>query len=985
VRTVASFGLAAALAVLAGQFAAGQDDPKGPSLKAQEAFQQFRALMGQGRFDLAAAYLQAFLDANPSDQDLLELEKKHGTTVFESLRNVPKWSDDPKTDKQARDNVEALIKRARAVVEKQLRDPARVNKYIRNLGATFEERVYAEQELRRTGDFAVPFMVDTLRNPPDPEVATGILRAITKLDAPAVAGWIAALDGLTPDQQFSVLSGITSRPDALNLTTAAQTDFTPFLWRVAALPPDASPAFRRLALDVLNRVYDGTADRRHPEAELVGIARTFQDHKARYQGAKANPDGTPAQVPLWVWDAAAQKLTKLENVPAPQADEHFGLRYARWALEQKPTFEPAQRLILSLAAERAVERGNFAHLARTDPAVYRMLTDAPPGLLTDLLDQAMGQKRTALVLALTQALADRADKGAVTPRPGPTPRPSLLEQALNYPDPRVQLAAADGLLRSTVPVPPAVRGRVVEVLRRAAAADPGVPGGSKGTALLADPNKQRADDTAVLLRSLGYEVEVFATGRDLLRRVAKASDFDLILVDRHVVFPELIDVVGHLRADANAARRPVLVVASSDTPRLPSIDQLLLRFALLVAATETEPVDMAPPYVPNLRRTPEEMETERVNLQIRRDGAFRVLAQARIGRIARLLETLGLELTPAQKAAVALRVEQITAAVLAAEYPLSPETAPETYRKFVELNRQIAIQPPTPEYLRRAGRDKLAALILRLEEDVMKNEPARRKYEELRPRIDVEALGLRVESTRDEEAEFRVARQLQNYPRVRVIPEPYSRTWLEEDVKAAFADPADAPRDPAEKRAGAKLAVEWLSRMATGGLPGFDVRSAVPELRAALRVDDFAEPAIEALPRFGTAEVQQDLLNLALTEGRPLPLRIKAADATIRHIQTHGRLIPQSLIDALVAQPRPDPNPELRGKLMVIRGLLVSNPNAFLADLRNYSPPIVPPPKEPKEPGKEPGKDPMEPDKEKDKGPDKGPPPTGAPVSKPKQ
>jgi CheY-like chemotaxis protein len=976
VRTVAALGLVAALAALGGPPAAAQEAPKGPSLKAQEAFEQSRALIGQGRFDLAAAYLQAFHDANPSDGDLLDLERKYGTTVFESLRNVPRWSDDPKTDKQARANVEALIKRSREVTEKQLRNPERVNRYIRNLGATLEERVFAEQELRRTGDYAVSFMVAALRNPPEPEVATGILQAIPKLEAPAMAGWLAALDGLTPDRQYGVLAAITSRPDALNLITAAQTDYTPFLWRVAALPPDASPAYRKLALDVLNRVYTGTADRRDPQAELVAAARTFFDHKARYTGVKTNPDGSPSVVPVWVWDAAAQNLIKLENVPAPQADEYYGLRYARWALEQKPDYEPAQRLILALAAERAVERGNFGHLARTDPAVYRMLADAPPALLTDLLDQALAQRRTALILALTQALGDRADRSAVAPRPGPAARPSLLEQALNYPDPRVQLAAADALLRSPMPVSPTTRGRVVEVLRRAAAADPGVPGGAKGTALLTDPNKLRADDTALLLRSLGYEVEIFVTGRDLLRRVAKASDFDLILIDHHVVFPQLVDVMGQLRADANAARRPILVVASTDQPRLPSLDQLLLRFAILIAATEVEPVEMPPPYVPNLLRTPEEQDTERRNLQTRRDGVFRSVAQARMERLVRLIETVGLELTPAQRAFARLRVEQVTYAVLAAEYPLSAESAPETFRHVADLNRQIAIQPATPEYLRRAGRDALMALILRLEQDVARAPAAQRKYEELRPKIDAEALGLRVESARDPEIEARVARLVQGYPRVRVIPEPYSRVWFEEDVKAAFADPADAPRDPAEKRAGARLAVEWLSRMATGEVTGFDVRSAEPELRAALRVDDFAEPAIAALARFGTAEAQQDLLNLALTEGRPLPLRLKAADATIRHIQTYGKLIPQSLITALAAQPRPEPNPELRGKLMVLRGLLAPNPNAFLNDLRIYSPPILPPPpKEAKEPGKDAGKEP-------DKDPGKDPPPVPEPKPK---
>ena len=39
----------------------------------------------------------------------------------------------------------------------------------------------------------------------------------------------------------------------------------------------------------------------------------------------------------------------------------------------------------------------------------------------------------------------------------------------------------------------------------------------------------------------------------------------------------------------------LLVVASADQAIPPSLDQLVLRFALLIAATETEPVPMPPP------------------------------------------------------------------------------------------------------------------------------------------------------------------------------------------------------------------------------------------------------------------------------------------------------------------------------------------------------------------------------------------------------
>ncbi len=229
--------------------------------------------MAEGRFDVAANFLQAFLDSNPSDADFLEIEKKYGTTAFTQLRTIPKWSDDPATEKKVRANVEEIVKRSKAASDKLLRDPARVDKFIRNLGATYEERVYAELELKRIGDFAIPFMVEALRGTNNKDQYAGILSAIKQIEGHTIAGWIAALDGLTPDQQFGVITAISDRPDVLKLQTFAQSDLAPSLWRIMALPKNQSPTLRALAEDLLNKMLPGIkADSKLPEAELVAIA-----------------------------------------------------------------------------------------------------------------------------------------------------------------------------------------------------------------------------------------------------------------------------------------------------------------------------------------------------------------------------------------------------------------------------------------------------------------------------------------------------------------------------------------------------------------------------------------------------------------------------------------------------------------------------------------------------------------------------------------
>lgn len=932
------FGLAAAALLALTPALPAQEAAKLPPLKPAEAFQQLREHIGEGRYDVAAIYLKGLLDSNPTDKDFLDLEARFGSTAFSQLRTIPKWSDDPNLDKQARADVETLVKRAREAADKALRNPARVNTFIRNLGESYEERLYAERELKRTGNFAIPYMVDAFRNNQNVAVTQGIREAIPKLESQTMAGWLAALDGLSTEQQYDVLARILSRDDVLKLITKAQTDFRPYLWRAAA-NPDA-PSLQKFAKEKLEKLAL-RSDRRNPARELIGFAQVFADHKAVYIDVNVSVSGTPSTVPVWTWNAATQKLIEQPAVPTGQADEYFGLRYARWVLERTPDYEPAQVLVLSLAAERAMDRGKFGELAKTDPAVYRMLADAPSRVLADLLDRGLVEKRTGLVLALVQSVGDRAEKGPALPTA--SGKPSLLERSLDYPDPRVQLAAANALLRAPIPVPEKVRGKVLDVLRRAAGADLTVPPDIKGQALIADPNRQHADETASLLRALGYDIEFYTTGRELLQRASRTSDFDLIVIDRHILFPEISDLVPSLRRDPRAARRPILIVASLDHPNPPSFEQLLLRFALLIAATETDAVDMPAPYVPNLRRSEKERMEARETNREHRDHTFRVTLAARVDRLERIVESLGMELTDEQKFQAKLRVEQVTAAVLAAEFPMTPESSPRTYANFVALQKQLGIQPPTQEYQRRLGIDQMMKLIERLEIDVMKNPPSREKFERLRARVDAESLGLRIEPTRDVEAEARLVKQFRTYPAVRVIAEPPTRFWLEADLNAVYQNPAERPRDPAEKRAGAKLAIGWLAKMATGAVPGFDASPAAAELIAALRSDDTAGAAIDGVARFPTAAAQQALLSLALTGNRPIEIRIKAADAAIRHMQVNGKLTPPTLIAGVIDQAKNEADAELRSKLLVLKGLLAPDVKSYLTDLKNYSPPLAPP------------------------------------------
>jgi hypothetical protein len=248
-------------------------------------------------------------------------------------------------------------------------------------------------------------------------------------------------------------------------------------------------------------------------------------------------------------------------------------------------------------------------------------------------------------------------------------------------------------------------------------------------------------------------------------------------------------------------------------------------------------------------------------------------------------------------------------------------------------------------------------LMERFEADLARVPTAKKRFETLYAKLDPADLGIEIETFRDPVLEAKLGRTLRNYPTIRIIPELYGRFALASDLEAAQAEPGQAPRDPAEKKAAQRLAVQWLRQMAIGELTGYDVKSAEPELRDALRVDDLAETAIEAVARFPSAEAQQSLLTVALNATRPLPTRSKAADAVIRHIQASGKLVPKSQVDSVVDVADKEPDLVLRGKLLTLKGMLAYNAGNFLNELKGYDPPLIPAP-----PAKLPPKDPKAPD-----------------------
>ncbi len=140
-------------------------------------------------------------------------------------------------------------------------------------------------------------------------------------------------------------------------------------------------------------------------------------------------------------------------------------------------------------------------------------------------------------------------------------------RALNYPDRRVNFAAAEALLNVPNSAGTQQTARIVDILRRslASAAGGGQPGvKSSPRVLVAYFNADLAHRIADTVRAAGYEPIQVNTGRALMKRLHESADIDVILMDEELPDPGLPTLLAQLRADRNAGLVPILLTAKKE-------------------------------------------------------------------------------------------------------------------------------------------------------------------------------------------------------------------------------------------------------------------------------------------------------------------------------------------------------------------------------------------------------------------------------------
>jgi hypothetical protein len=565
-RATIRIGLGAGLLVALLTFAAAQDKPgpdkpvagKGDAKKAdvlgeypeyftrpQTVAQFWEAIQFElelGKRELAARLLHEMLKVAVNDQELVELEQKVGNTAFLRLRLIPKWSDDPKLNAQAIKDADELNAKVSQALQKILGDRTRILRFIRDLNGDREDRDFATKELYRSGALAVPVLVSELQSTKGEE-HQAILSLLPRLAPETVPPLIAALDIDDNNLRVELIDVLEKR---------GAREAVPFLWYYAGSPrfPDRVRSRATQALAYLT----GTERARLPTAP-VALTREAE----RYYHHQVPLDN----VAVWRWDDKAKDLVKglpgQPIVPPSRAEEYYGLRFAREALDIDPLYLPAQQVFLSLLLEKGAERAGS--LDKPLPADVRELAaTVNPDLVIAILERALDEHRLPVVLGAVRALGDLAETRAL--RPTGHGEPALV-RALSYPDRRVQMAAVEALLRIPASPSPTAAGRVVDVLRRFAAIDPQPR--AKPVLLLGFAEAPTADAIEKAARQVGFDVEKLASGNAVLTRLKRSADVDALLIGTQLPDPGLAQLLAQLREDPSFGGLPLWLVIPWDS------------------------------------------------------------------------------------------------------------------------------------------------------------------------------------------------------------------------------------------------------------------------------------------------------------------------------------------------------------------------------------------------------------------------------------
>ncbi len=491
-----------------------------------------------GRFDVAAANFDALLASDPDPIALLEF-----TDQVPRRREVLSQLATHEVVGEAARGVLKLLDRGEELVNA---DPTRIKNRLEALDGPPRAIDNSVALLQESGEYAVPFIVQYLRDPAKESLTQGILRALPAIGRPALNPLVYALrveDPVVLDYLVTALGQI-GYPQAY-----------PYLLQLQAR--------EGLTVEVRSAVQEALAAVQQQSSELTAATTAaeafFQLAEAYYEDASslaADPRLDTANV--WYWREGI-----LQNIAVPTMifNEIMCMRCCEEALLADPNLKPAQALWVAANFRRAAQLPEGADddtRPENNPSPTYFAQTAGPDVCLMALSRALDHNDPAVALGVIEALRNIGGPATITAdEEGRLP----LAEALLFPDRMVRIRAALTLGNARPTEQFLNYQNLTPVLAEALQ----LHGGGR-TALVVDADQALANALAATLREDGYEVQTDTSLFAGLQKVRTTMpSLDLVVLASNSTDAPLPDALRQMRAEFRFASTPVVIVAKPGT------------------------------------------------------------------------------------------------------------------------------------------------------------------------------------------------------------------------------------------------------------------------------------------------------------------------------------------------------------------------------------------------------------------------------------
>jgi hypothetical protein len=522
-----------------------------------------------GRYDLAGQFGQKVVDESDDPAALIPILESVANLHDQTMGYIAQlllFDSQP----DLKDVTDKLLLKVQAGDLARAQDPDLIAQTLRDMSAN--ERAYENHlpALRRSGELAIPVMIQFLQNPDsDHKPYRGtVRRAMQDMGKSALNPLLAA----TSMKDYDTLLTIIDTLGSLGYDASA-----PYLARLAG-DTSLPQTVRNSATSALGRLQMKPGQPTDPADLFYDLALRFYYNQTQIGQVLDHPGPTPSTpvrtCSYWSWDSE-KGLTRVE-VPAEIFNDLMSLRTSEFALALNSDMPSAVSLWLDADNQREVDlpSGDTDPVRGSAPPAHYFNVSSGARHLDDALARALKDHNSPVAFKLTRSLGLIVGRSSMTGHLG-----EPLTDALRYPDKRVRYEAACALAASLPTKPFADQDLVVPLLVQA------IGEGGQGNVIVVGPTQDDANALQDTLRKVGYLTVTAASPGEAVSAALRLPSVDAIVVARGTSDQD-IDRILDLASRTPAMEVAVeVVLKESDSG---PVATMALSNPLLAVSTETD-------------------------------------------------------------------------------------------------------------------------------------------------------------------------------------------------------------------------------------------------------------------------------------------------------------------------------------------------------------------------------------------------------------